>query len=118
MFSIFGTIQNPLGNQFSGAAPYASIKTGLPLLITNGVRLTTVISGLWMFANLLAAGIGYIGSNGEPEKINKLWAMIWQSLLGLGIIVSAFAVTGVISQLLFGDSGAMLNPVIYGPGAP
>ena len=118
MLSIFGDIKNPLGNQFAQAVSYGSVQSGLPLLITNAVRLITIGGGIWMFFNLIIAGFMYISSNGEAEKINKAWAMIWQSLFGLLIIVSAFAITGVISQLLFGDAGTILKPVIYGPGTP
>lgn len=118
MLSIFGTIKNPLGNQFKDAGPYSTVTTGLPLFISNIVRVITLAGGIWMFFNLLTAGFMYITSNGEAEKINKAWAIIWQSLIGLLIIVAAFAVTGIISLLLFGDAGTILKPTLYGPGKP
>lgn len=116
MFGIFGLIDNPLGKSFPLAAGYASVESGLPLLISNIVRLTTIAAGIWMFGNLLTAGFMYLTSSGETEKVNKAWGMIYQSLIGLLIIVGAFAITGVVSQLLFGDVTAILKPTIFGPG--
>lgn len=113
---IFGTIENPLGTAFGEAGQYASVETGFGLLLTNIVRLITIAAGLWSFANMLVAGFIYITANAEAEKLVMAWAKIWQSLIGLIIIVGAFALTGIISKLLFGDPMTIINPVIYGPG--
>lgn len=115
MTGIFGSVDNPLSNAF-GVSSYASVTTGLPLLISNIVRIITIGAGIWMFTNLLVAGFMYITSNGEQEKILKAWNIIWQSLMGLLIIVAAFAITGIISLLLYGNTSTILTPVIYGPG--
>lgn len=115
VFGIFGTIDNPLSTTF-GATGYGSVQGGLGLLITNIVKLVTISAGLWSFANLLMAGLTYITSSGEAEKITAAWAKIWQSLIGLLIIASAFAITAIISRLVFGTYTAILNPIIYGPG--
>lgn len=111
MLGIFGTITNPL----PGA--YATIG-GVGTLIGNIVKLITVAAGLWSFANLLIAGFTFITSSGEAEKIQLAWMKIWQSLIGLLIIVAAFTITAIISQLLFGSYTTILNPIIYGPGTP
>lgn len=117
MFGIFGTIDNPLGNTFGEAGGYASVESGFGLLLTNIVRLITIAAGLWSFANLLIGGFTYITANAEAEKLVQAWAKIWQSLIGLIIIVGTFALTGIISKLLFGSYTTILNPVIYGPGS-
>jgi hypothetical protein len=116
MLGIFGTIKNPLGTAFGEAGQYSTVTTGLPLLISNIVRLVTVAAGIWMFFNFITAGFTYLTAGGEAEKINKAWAMIWQSLIGLAIVVVAFIITAVASWFLFGDPKTILNPVIYGPG--
>lgn len=115
-FGIFGTIENPLGTAFGEAGQYSTVTSGLPLLISNIVRLVTVVAGLWMFFNFITAGFTYITAGGEAEKINRAWQMIWQSLIGLVIVVAAFVIAGIASQFLFGDVKTILNPVIYGPG--
>lgn len=113
---IFGTIKNPLGTTFGEAEGYASVQGGLGLLITNLIKLTTVGAGIWFLVNLITAGVMYIGSNGETEKITIAWAKIWQSLIGLLIIVGSLALTAIISKVFFGNYFTILNPVIYGPG--
>lgn len=115
--SIFGTIDNPLSGKF-GIGSYKDVTTGLPLLISNVVRLVTIAGGIWMFGNLLVAGFMYLTAGGETEKVNKAWAMIYQSMIGLVVIVGAFAITGVISLLLYGSVTAILQPTIFGPGTP
>jgi len=116
LYSIFGDIKNPLGTTFGDAKGYASVQGGLGLLITNLIKLTTIGAGIWFLINLVTAGIMYIGSNGEAEKITLAWGKIWQSLIGLLIIVSALTLTAIISKVFFGDYSTILNPVIYGPG--
>lgn len=110
MLGIFGDIQPPL------TGSYASVITGLPLLISNIVRLITVVAGIWMFFNIIAAGFIYLTAAGDREKLTRALNMIWHSIVGLVIIMMAFAIAGVISQLLYGDPGTILRPVIYGPG--
>lgn len=117
MLGIFGTIKNPLGTTFGEAGGYSSVESGFGLLLTNIVRLVTIAAGLWSFANLLIGGFTYITANAEQEKLVQAWAKIWQSLIGMIIIVGAFALTGIISKLLFGSYTTILNPVIYGPGS-
>src|SRR3989338_5189852 len=116
LYSIFGNIKNPLGTTFCDAKGYASVQGGLGLLITNLIRLTTVGAGIWFLVNLITAGVMYIGSNGETEKITIAWAKIWQSLIGLLIIVSSLTLAAIISKVFFGSYSTILNPVIYGPG--
>lgn len=116
MLSVFGNIKNPLGTTFQGAAGYSSVQGGLGLLITNLIRLVTIGAGIWALANLIVAGLMYISSYGEAEKITIAWARIWHSLIGLLIIVSSLTITAIISKVFFGDYSTILNPVIYGPG--
>ncbi len=116
MLSVFGDIKNPLGTTFQGAAGYGSVQGGLGLFITNLIRLTTIAAGIWALANLIVAGLMYISSYGDAEKITIAWARIWHSLIGLLIIVSSLTITAIISKVFFGDYSTILNPVIYGPG--
>lgn len=117
MLGIFGNIKNPLGDAFPDAKPYASVKEGLPLLIGNLVSLIAIVAGIWMTFNLVIAGFTYITSSGNQEQLNKAWAMIWQSLVGLIIIIITFTITAIISKFLFGDYTTILKPTIFGPGS-
>lgn len=114
---IFGTIENPLGSAFPEASAYSSVTAGLPLFISNIVRLITIVSGLWVFANIVLAGFLFITASGEAEKVARAWNIIWQSLVGLVVVVAAFIITGILSMILFGDASVILKLTIYGPGS-
>ena len=118
MYGIFGNITTPFGTKPGFAKEYQDVTSGLPFFISNVVRVLTIVAGLWMFFNLVLAGFNFMTANGKQEQNTKAWSMIWQSLVGLVIIGAAFALTAVISQLLFGKTTTLLIPTIYGPGTP
>jgi hypothetical protein len=111
-----------LGDIFGQIAPesqltgtYSTEAAGLILLFSNILRLAVVGAGLFGLINLLASGIQYIGSTGNPENIKQASSRIWMSLLGLVIVASAFVLAGVIGLLFFGSPRAIIDPVIFGP---
>lgn len=84
--------------------------TGLVVFINGILRLVFIVAGLWGFFNLILGGFGFINAGGDPKNIEKAWAKIWQSLLGLLIIVSSFVIAAIIGILLYKDPSAILNP--------
>lgn len=106
----FGTVTNPLPGGSLGPGG------GLTVFLTNILRLIFVAAGLFAFVRIVLCGMRFISAGGDVKKIESAWACIWQSLLGLIIIVSSFAIAALLGLLFFGDPGAILNPVIYGPG--
>ena len=104
----FGTVSPPptgYGGVFSGLVPF----------LNNILRLVFVIAGLFAFFNLIIAGFGFMSAGGDPKGIEKAWSKIWQSLIGLLIIVGSFLLAAIFGQLLFGSPTAILQPVIWGP---
>ncbi len=112
MASVFGGINNPLPS-----TSYGSVNTGLPLFISNVVKVIFAAAGLFAFFNLMYAGFTYITSNGDQKKIEQAISSINMSLIGLIVMVAAAAITGVVSFLLFGSATAILQPSITGPGS-
>ena len=113
MASTFGTVTNPLAKVGSG---YSDVGTGLPNFITNIVTVIFVAGGLFTFFNFIFAGFTYITAAGDKQKIETAMNSINMSILGLVIMVAAAVITGIISFLLYGDAGAILQPTITGPG--
>lgn len=108
-----GKVENPL------PGPYQNItgpQGGLIMLLTNVLRLVFVAGGVLAFFNLIVAGFQYMNAGGDAKQLEAAWNRIWQSLLGLVIIVGSFAIAALFGYLLFGDAGFILNPKIYGPG--
>ena len=111
MFAIFGNIGAP-----PGAAAYGTdVFTGLLPFLNNIIRLIFVLAGLFAFFNLIMGGMGFISAGGDPKAIQKAWGKIYQSLIGLIIIVSTFVLSAIFGYILFGNAMSILNPKIYGP---
>jgi hypothetical protein len=107
---IIGTVTNPLPRAYQGVT-----SGGLILFLTNILRLVFVAAGIFAFINLIIAGYQYMSAGGDAKALGNAWARIWQSLLGLIIVVGSFALAALLGYLLFGDAGFILSPKIYGP---
>jgi hypothetical protein len=108
MNDIFGTIKPP---SFISENP-----SGLIILLNNVLRLLIVVAGIYALLNFILAGYAFMSAGGDPKLVEKAWAKIWQSLVGLLIIAVSFAFAALLGQILFHNPTAILNPVIYGPG--
>ena len=107
---VVGTITNPLGG-YQGVE-----RGGLILFFSNILRLVFVVAGIFAFINLIIAGFQFINAGGDSKAIGAAWDRIWQTLLGLVLLVGSFALAALFGYLIFGDAGFMLNPKVYGPG--
>lgn len=107
--SVFGNIAAPVQNN-----PYFSLGQGkgLFLLLSNLFKIIGIIGGIYMVIQFITAGYSYISANGDPKKIEAAWTKIWQSMVGLVIIASAFVLAAVVGRLTGID---ILNPKIVGP---
>lgn len=86
--------------------------TGVMVFLNSLLRLLFVVAGLWGFLNLILSGFQFISAGGDPKKISAAWKKIWQSLMGLLIIVVSFLIAAIIGILLFGDPMAILQPTL------
>lgn len=108
---LVGQIQSPLAN-----TGYGNLQSGaVGLFITNIIRIFFVVAGIYALFNFLIAGFEYISAGGDSKKLEKAWSRIWQSLMGLVIIVASFAIASLFGYLIFGRADFILNPTIYGP---
>jgi hypothetical protein len=106
---LVGSIDNPLA-----ATGYNGLG-GIGLFITNILRVFFVVAGILALFNFITAGFSFMNAGGDSKAVGKAWDKIWQSLLGLVIIVGSFAVASIFGQLIFGRADFILNPQIYGP---
>lgn len=95
-----------------GIDPVSGLPIGLIAFFNSFLRLLFAIAGLYGFINLIIAGYGFMSAGGDPKNITKAWDRIWQSLLGLIIIVCSFLIAAIIGLLIFKDPTAILNPKI------
>lgn len=108
-----GTVDNPLPEAYQSVTGEPG---GLILLLTNVLRLVFIAGGIFAFFNLIVSGFQYMGAGGDVKQLNQAWNRIWQSLIGLVIIVGSFALAALFGYLIFGNAGFILSPKIYGPG--
>jgi hypothetical protein len=95
---------------------YGGAEQGIVLLLTNILRLAFAAAGIFAFINFIIAGYQYMSAGGDSKALAAAWSRIWQSLVGLLIIVLSFALASLIGYLMFGDANFILNPKVYGPG--
>jgi len=110
MISVFGKITNPTeyGTDIDKGQ-------GLFTFLSNVFKFAAVAGGIYMIVQIILAGFDYINASGDVKKTEAAWAKIWQSIVGLLIISSAFIIAGVVGRFTGID---ILNPVIKGPGQP
>ena len=116
---IFGKIIPP--EAIRGLTPTgleAGDPSGLIVLFNNILRLLIVIAGIYALLNFILAGYAFMSAGGDPKKVELAWAKIWQSMVGLFIIVGSFALAALLGLILFGSARAILSPKIYGPLNP
>lgn len=111
---IFGEIKTPASIAAFDTAPGAN-GFGLILFISNVIKLGTLVAGLWVFANIITAGLMFISGSGDKSVPDKAKDQIVHSVAGLAIIVLAYLLIALISFFFFGDPGYILNPTIVGP---
>lgn len=112
MDDVVGTVTNPLPGAYQNLEGSPG---GLVLFLTNILRLVFVVAGIWAFINFIIAGFQYMTAAGDTKSLTAAWARIWQSLVGMVIIVGSFALAALLGQLFFGDPTAILSPTLYGP---
>lgn len=96
-------------------AAYNSAR-GLVTLLSNLLQLVFIGAGIYAFINLIIAGFQFMTAGGDSKAIDKAWGKIWQSLVGLIIVVGSFAMAALMGYILFGKADYILRPQIYGPG--
>ena len=109
LFSLFGTFTPPYNgyNNFAGG--------GLGAFIANIIKLIIVVAGLFTVFNFIFAGFSYLSAGGDSKKVALASAKIWQSIIGLIIVVAAFVIGAIVSNIIFGDPARIFQLNIEGP---
>lgn len=105
---VVGTITAPLPAAYAGPP-------GIIAFLLNILRVVFVVAGIYAFFNIILAGFTYMSAGGDSKKLESAWAKIWQSLVGLILVVASFAFAALIGQLFFGEPTFILQPYLYLP---
>src|SRR3989338_7967445 len=90
------------------------------LIIARLIRTVLSLTGIVLIIMLVYGGFLWMLSGGVQEKITKARGMIFNAVIGLVIILSAFAVTQFVIVSLVGATGAVssVSDSTGGPGVP
>ena len=116
MADFFGNIvpPDPIANLYPGGGPGGKGE-GLLKFTNNILKLAILGAGIFAFFNVVIAGYMYLSSAGDPQKVGKAAEKIWQSMIGLLLVIGSLVMAAIFGQLFFGDWSAILSPTIYGP---
>jgi hypothetical protein len=107
-WQVFGTIANP--TNYVGLSEQGLIK-----FLNNLITLITVIAGIWTVFNLISAGLIYLNSNNEPQKLTIAGNKILQTVIGLAVIATAYTLAGILGYILFKNATILINPKLTQP---
>ena len=98
------------GNSSAGVLETTGNSSALLFFISNLLKIGTILAGVWVLFNVLLAGYDFISSQGKSDAYSKVKDKLTMSLVGLLLIIGAYTITAVLSLVLFGDAGYILNP--------
>lgn len=81
-------------------------------LLSSLIKVANVVAGIWVAFNIVFAAFNYLGGQGSADSHKKVRDKLTMSVLGLFLLAVSYAVVAVISKLLFGDAGYILNPTL------
>jgi hypothetical protein len=113
----FGSIDAPdaIKKYQTAVGNSAACGGGLILLLSNLVKLAIIAAGIFALFNFITAGFQYISAAGDPKATGQVGNKITGTIIGLVLVATSFAIAALLGLILFGNAGAILNPVIYGP---
>lgn len=106
----FGTVNPPIATGIFSNGP-----EGFGILMSIVVKTAAVFAGVYTIFNFITAGYAYISGAGDPKQISYATSKIWQSIIGLIIVVGAVALGSLVSLLVFGDARYILQLRIFTP---
>lgn len=80
---------------FAQSADVSKVQT----FIQNVIQVLVTLAGLIAAGFFVWGGVGYITSSGNPESLDKSKKTIFYSAIGLAIVLGAFVLSNIVSQI-------------------
>ena len=80
--------------------------TKIETFIKSIIQVLVTLAGLVAAGFFVWGGVGYITSSGNPETLDRAKKTILYSAIGLVVVIGAFILTNVISDLATGAFGS------------
>lgn len=98
-FVIFFLLTSPV---YAQSADVTKIET----FIKSIIQVLVTLAGLVAAGFFVWGGVGYITSSGNPETLDRSKKTILYSAIGLAVVLGAFVLTNIVSDLAIGAFGA------------
>lgn len=69
-------------------------------LLSRVISIMTVVAGLYFMFNIFIAAYGYLHAGGSDEKVKQSTESILHSVIGLIIVIAAYALVSLLGALL------------------
>lgn len=69
-------------------------------IISNIIGVLTIVAGLWFIFQLISSAIGIMSASGDPKKLETSSASIKNAIIGLVVVVAAYALMSLLGKLL------------------
>ena len=92
----------------SPAYAASSDVTKIETFIKSIIQVLVTLAGLIAAGFFVWGGVGYITSSGSPETLDRSKKTILYSAIGLAVVLGAFVLTNIISDLATGAFGSGL----------
>jgi len=109
---IVGSINVPKGVDLINKQTGIEGGIGIILFISNMIKLFTMIGGVWIIINISLAAFTYITGGGKADSSTKVNSYVSMSVIGLLLMISAYAVAGIIGLVFYDNAGFILKPTI------
>ena len=109
--TIIGKVIPPRGvATYNATDPYGN---GFITFLSRGIRILTVVVGVWVMINFVLSGWILLTSVGDAGAMSKVREKLLYSVIGLAVVAGAYTIAGLIGLLFFGDAGFILYPDLY-----
>jgi hypothetical protein len=72
----------------------------LTSIISQLIGIMTIIAGIWFIFQFIIGAYGYMTAGGEQQKMTNATKKITSALIGLIVVVAAYAIMSLLGQLL------------------
>lgn len=100
-----GSIELGRIGEGKGLGPFSAEKAGTPgedfeKVISTTIGIMTIAGMLWFMAQLIIGALGWVSAGGDPKRLEAARGRITNAIIGLTIVVAAWAVIGVVGTIL------------------
>lgn len=108
-YQLFGVVRPPdaVRDRF-GTDP----AVGIGRLIQLAFNVLILVGGIYALLNFILAGYAFLSAGDNPKGVESAWARIYQTIIGLVVLVGSFLLAAVIGLLVYGRADALLNPTL------